>query len=193
MGTVSSPQNRSLWYCTGLILLYCGAFSAWNLIKPGSHDLFLAVNDIGQMVGQVLMVPFCFSGVWQLSRQGLSSRSVPAGRRSECWVPVLLGLSLISESIGLGIYAYYEIILHQLAPFPSWADVGLLGAYPFLLLAILLLPSRPMAGVIRVRILLDGLMIMTTRVGFGNLLQLQNFGWSVFCVNNGFHTLYIVN
>ncbi len=165
--TVSSPLKRSFWYCAGLILLYNSVFFVWHLIRPGSQDLFFAVNDWAQMIGQVLMIPFCMYGVGRLwSRARASGGSDRTVRSNGRWVPVLLGFSLVSESMGLGIYAYYEIVLHQFAPFPSWADAGLLGAYPFLLLAILLLPTRPMSGVARMRVLLDGLMIMTAVVTF---------------------------
>ena len=51
-------------------------------------------------------------------------------------------------------------------PFPSWADAVYLCAYPVLLLGILLLPGRRLPVASRVRILLDGLMIMTAVLTF---------------------------
>lgn len=160
MASVRSPRSRIFWSCAGLIIVYCGAFAAWNLIRPGSSTFFLIVNDLAQLVGQLLMVPVCLLGMGKLMGWGHSYRSA-TGRGVRRWVPILLGLSLLSESLGLCIYAYYELVLHQFAPFPSWADAGLLGAYPFLFVAILLLPRRSLAGVTRLRIVLDSLMIMT--------------------------------
>ena len=50
---------------------------------------------------------------------------------------------------------------------PSYATIGFLGQYPFLLLGILiLLPARTGSGASRVRVALDGLMIMTAAVTF---------------------------
>src|SRR6202040_2803523 len=87
-----------------------------------------------------------------------SPGNTPATRIARLWVPVLLGFAVLSELIGQGIWTYYEQILHQLSPFPSWADAGYLGVYPFLLLGILLLPARRLSASSRSRIVLDGLM-----------------------------------
>ena len=81
-------------------------------------------------------------------------------------VPILLGLSLLGFTAGQGISTYYESVLYQPVPFPSWADAAYLGAYPFLFLAILLMPTRPLSITSRTRILLDGLMFMAGVVTF---------------------------
>ena len=46
--------------------------------------------------------------------------------------------------------------------YPSLYHVLSFGAYPFLIVAVLLLPSRNLSRLSRLRILLDSLMIMTT-------------------------------
>jgi PAS domain S-box-containing protein len=68
--------------------------------------------------------------------------------------------------LGQAIFTFYEWVLGQPPPLPSIADVGYLSVYPFLLLGILLLPSRPIPVASRTRIALDGLMIMTAAVTF---------------------------
>ncbi|HCJ33543.1 MAG TPA: hypothetical protein DHV65_04490, partial [Ktedonobacter sp.] len=68
------------------------------------------------------------------------------------------------QFIGQVIYTYYD--MHGWPPFPSWADAGYLSTFPFLLLGILLLPSRPLSGATRSRLLLDGFIIMTAVVTF---------------------------
>ncbi|MDQ2717557.1 MAG: HAMP domain-containing histidine kinase, partial [Chloroflexota bacterium] len=76
------------------------------------------------------------------------------------WVFLLLGLAIISQSIGEGFFIFYYQFFNA-APFPSLGDVAYLSAYPSLLLAILLLTRRRLPAATRLRILLDGLMIMT--------------------------------
>ena len=57
-------------------------------------------------------------------------------------------------------------------PYPSLADVGYLGAVPFLLAGVLLFPSRSLRTVGRVRAVIDGLMTLFTIafVSYGTFL-----------------------
>jgi len=80
-------------------------------------------------------------------------------------MPVLLGLGVLGFAVGQAIWTYYEEILHQ-PPFPSWADAGYLAAYPFLFAGLFLLPRCPLPSAARLRVLLDGVMIMTGVVAF---------------------------
>jgi serine phosphatase RsbU (regulator of sigma subunit) len=68
--------------------------------------------------------------------------------------------------LGQMYFTFYDLVLNQVPPFPSIADVGYLIEYPFFLLGILLLPARPIPVASRARIALDGLMIMTAAVTF---------------------------
>jgi len=68
--------------------------------------------------------------------------------------------------VGQAVFTYYEWVLRQPPPLPSLADLGYLSVYPFLLVGILLLPARPVPAASRMRIALDGLMIMTAAVTF---------------------------
>jgi serine phosphatase RsbU (regulator of sigma subunit) len=63
-------------------------------------------------------------------------------------------------------FTFYDLVLQQIPPFPSIADLGYLMEYPFFLLGILLLPARPIPVASRARIALDGLMIMTAALTF---------------------------
>ena len=82
------------------------------------------------------------------------------------WAPLLLGLGILSYIIGQAIWTYNENIAHLPVLFPSWADAGYLGSYPFVLLAIFLLPRRPLEAQARVGVLLDSLIIMVGVVTF---------------------------
>src|SRR5579859_2608035 len=161
MRTTRLHLSRSFWYGAGFSLLYSVLFFLWLLAKPGSHDLFVAVDNLAQTVGLLGAVILCFIGL-RGSKQDRPTheRSMHLPRARRTWLPILLGLGIFSEFIGQAIYTYYEQGLHQAAPFPSWADACFLSAYPFLLLGILFLPTRPLSNTARSRVFLDGLMIM---------------------------------
>ncbi|MEO6890647.1 MAG: diguanylate cyclase [Ktedonobacteraceae bacterium] len=166
---------RPLWKSIGLVLLFNSLFFLLVLFKPGSHDVFVAMDNGVQAIGAFLGVLLGLEGMWRLWRRGVSCRGSSEQERGgkqeggSKGVPLyvlLLTLAVGGQFVGQGIYTYYEQILHQLFPFPSWADVGYLSTYPFLLLGILLLPTRRLSGATRWRVLTDGLMIMTAVVTF---------------------------
>src|SRR5207248_1977008 len=64
-------------------------------------------------------------------------------------------------ALGQALWTLNEDILHLSVLFPSWADAAWLSSYPFVLLGILLLPSRPLSATTRTRVVLDGLLVMT--------------------------------
>src|SRR5215203_3407220 len=177
--TASSPRNRqppqdgaearAFWHAAVLVLLFNGLLLAWVLLKPGSDAMLALVVNSAQFVGPLLVLPLCFGGLlrrmWgpEASQTDVGPAAVTIGRR---WAPVLLGLGILSWVLGQMIFTFYEWVLGQPPPLPSIADVGYLSVYPFLLLGILLLPSRPMPVASRTRIALDGLMIMTAAVTF---------------------------
>jgi PAS domain S-box-containing protein len=162
-----SVESRPLRRAAGLILLFNALLVAWILLAPGSDRLLAAVVNAAQFVGPLLAVPLCFGGLWGRGRRASRAEAGPAAlRRGQRWAPVLLGLGVLSWVMGQAVFTYYEWVLRQPPPLPSVADVGYLSVYPFLLVGILLLPSRPVPAASRMRIALDGLMIMTAAVTF---------------------------
>jgi len=151
-----------------MILLFNVLLVAWIVLKPGSDRLLAAVVNAAQFVGPLLAVPLCFGGLLRWKWQGTSQVVVgpPTPRRGQRWAPVLLGLGILSWVVGQAVFTYYEWVLRQPPPLPSLADLGYLSVYPFLLVGILLLPARPVPAASRMRIALDGLMIMTAAVTF---------------------------
>jgi diguanylate cyclase (GGDEF)-like protein/putative nucleotidyltransferase with HDIG domain len=163
------PRQGSFWPGASFILLFNGLLLSWLLVKPGGHDLTVAVDDILQVLGPLLTLPLCLVGgrtgwrAWRGNAAGYDEHhGVRPGRH---WAPVLLGLGVLSFAVGQGIWAIYELVLHR-PPFPSWADAGYLSAYPFLLLGVLVLPTRPLPLAARTRLVLDALMTMTAVVTF---------------------------
>src|SRR5919107_416752 len=171
-GNGRSPQDgvgaHPLRRVAAMILLFNVLLVAWIVLKPGGDRLLAAVVNAAQFVGPLLAVPLCFGGLLRWKWQGTSQMVVgsPTPRRGQLWAPVLLGLGILSWVVGQAVFTYYEWVLRQPPPLPSLADLGYLSVYPFLLVGILLLPARPVPAASRMRIALDGLMIMTAAVTF---------------------------
>ena len=150
--SVTIDRARPVRYGAGGILLYVGLFTVFLLLKPGDHALIAAVTDLANTLGPLLALSLGLTLPWR-GRPGTRDAGRP-------WAPLLLTLGVLGFVIGQGIWTFYEVILQQATPFPSWADVGYLSAYPFLLLGIFALPARRLSLTSRTRIFLDGLMIM---------------------------------
>ncbi|HBE25526.1 MAG TPA: hypothetical protein DDW33_07565, partial [Ktedonobacter sp.] len=170
-GTGYGQYMRSLWKSTLVILILTSLFVTYLLIKPGGPVLVNLGDNVIQgfleAVGLLLTLPF----FWQGSKRGglfpapFTGRVVPA-ETLQRWVPLLLGLGILSYVIGQALWTYNEDIAHLPVLFPTWADAGYLGSYPFVLLALLVLPTRPLSPGTRTRILLDSLMIMVGMATF---------------------------
>jgi hypothetical protein len=158
---------RSLWKSGLLVLVLTGLFVTYLLVKPAGPQSVTFVDNIIQGllegVGLLLALPLFMQGINRIrqSPPSFAERVAPA-KTGQRWVPLLLGLGILSYIIGQVLWTYNENILQLPASqlFPTWADAGFLGSYPFVLIALLLLPTRPLAADTRTRIVLDSLMIM---------------------------------
>jgi hypothetical protein len=50
----------SPWRATTLVLVFNGLSALWLLLRPGSHGLVVAVDNVAQFVGPLLVLPLCF-------------------------------------------------------------------------------------------------------------------------------------
>ena len=149
------------------MLLFNVLLIAWVLLKPAGDRVSALVVNVAVFVGPLLVLPLCFGGLLEWMRRGASrTDDQPTMMTGQRWAPVLLGMGILCYGLGQIIFTYYYLVLHEIPPFPSLADVGFLIEYPFLLLGILLLPARPIPVASRTRVVLDGLMIMTAAVTF---------------------------
>jgi hypothetical protein len=126
-----------------LFLCFDGAFCALLLLRPVGHAELVAIDDVLQCIGPLLAVSLCMV---HLRRQWLGAS-------------LFLGLGILAYVVGQGIWSFNQLIAHQ-TPFPSSADVAFLASYPLLLLGVLRLSARPLPGISRVRVGLDGIMMM---------------------------------
>ena len=170
MSTTAAPSSsltgilRPLWAGLALVLTYNGLLAAWLALRPAPYPVIQAVDNVAQFAGPLLALPLCWGGLawpWRRDRVGTAGTATAASR----WMPVLLGLGVLGYAVGQVIWTYYQEIIHQ-PPFPSWADAGYLAAYPCLCGGLLLLPRRPLPRAVRLRVLLDGVMMMTGVVAF---------------------------
>ncbi len=157
---------RTFWISVVITVLFNCLFLALILVKPGTQRQFVMADDVGQALGWLLATLFCLVGfekLW-LKRISFHVSSSSIIHRARTWVPIFIALGIFCQFIEQVIYTYYD--LNGLPPFPSWADVGYLSTFPFMLVAILLLPRRDLTGSTRSRVLLDGLIIMTAMFTF---------------------------
>jgi hypothetical protein len=171
--TLNGQYIRSLWKSGLLILTLAGLFASYLLFKPGgsSSGLVKLVDNIIQGllegVGLLLTLPLFLHGTGRTRQKNVSfAERVARARIGQRWVPLLLGLGILSYVIGQVIWTYNENIVHLTVLFPSWADAGYLGSYPFVLLALLLLPTQPLPASARTRIALGSLAIMVAVTTF---------------------------
>jgi two-component system cell cycle response regulator len=170
MRKIWSSLRHSFWIAACIGLAGNGLLLAWLLLKPGTPGFFQAVDNVAQALVEGIAVVLCVGPGLQFGRRRRSSPSPSAqvaARAGRSWVPILLGLGILSMCLGQSTYTFYEQVLHlQPAPFPSWSDAGYLGVYPFLFLGIVLLPTSSLSRLTRSRVLLDSLMLMTAVVTF---------------------------
>ena len=126
-------------------LLAC-AFDGLTRFAPSG--IAVAVSNLGSTLAALAAGLAC---LW--TARGRASRSALAWR--------LTGLGMLSWSVGQGIWSWYELVLHQEAPFPSVADVGFLGLVPLAAAGMLLMVRLPGRAMARVRFVLDGLVILS--------------------------------
>jgi uncharacterized protein YjeT (DUF2065 family) len=170
---MNGQPMRSLGKSGLLILTLTGIFVIYLLFKPGgsSPGVVTFVDNVIQglleVVGLLLTLPLFLYGIGRTRQKTVSfpERVAPA-RIGQRWVPILLGLAILCYVIGQAIWTYNEDIAHLTVLFPTWADAGYLGSYPFVLLALLLLPAQPLPAITRTRIVLNSLLIMVAVTTF---------------------------
>jgi diguanylate cyclase (GGDEF)-like protein len=162
---------RTFWKPLSLLIICTGLFLIYLLLKPLPTALFNFGDNLLQgaleTVGLLLALPILLS---TSARE--QARAHSTSRRQARWiptgsiVPLLLACTILSYMIGQVIWTVNENVLHLAALFPSWADVGYLGSFPFALLAILLLPRQRRPITSRNRIVFDAVIAMIGVITF---------------------------
>ncbi len=161
---LSAELSRAAARRAVFIAFYSGLLFAFLIIKPGSHVFIKTFDNIAQALGPLLAAPWVFLGLWNKPESMLSDGE--NARRTMQRKPIIwIGIGVMCYAIGQSIWTFYECVLHK-SPQPSLSDLFYLCATPSFLIGILKLPAKPLPAVSRTRIVLDGMVIMTTAITF---------------------------
>jgi diguanylate cyclase (GGDEF)-like protein/PAS domain S-box-containing protein len=127
-------------------LVYAVVDVAWLRSGWGGELATLAFSDISAAVCATAAAAACFY-TWRVES--------PSRRRA--WG--LFALAGASWAIGEIAWTYYELVLRQEVPFPSFADIAFLVAYPLAAFGMLALPTAPQLFSSRIRTVLDATIV----------------------------------
>ena len=128
--------------------------AGWCLATTAVFALRLASPEQTAVISGVSLVLAALgAGVGCLLR----ARRVPVARTRQAWV--LLGCAASAWGLGQVVTVVYELVLGQDIPFPSLADLGYLSAVPLFGAGMLRLAVPTGDLTLRLRAILDGLLI----------------------------------
>src|SRR5438309_10651034 len=121
-------------------------FAAWLLFSWDGPDTTVRFDDIGEFVIAFIAAAGCaYTAIRHRARTRLA------------WT--LLAASAFAWGAGQVVWSYFELLKGQVAPFPSFADLGYLSAMPLAIAGVLSFPSAPSKVTSLMRTVLDGLLI----------------------------------
>jgi len=147
--------ERSMQWGVLAFAAVCTVFLALLLAKPGEDTAIIWFEDV------INTVVIGALGIWCVADALWSRSASTTDNSSRYWVSVYLGMSAIVFAIGNGVRMNYDLILHQSATAPSWADTGHMAAYPIMLMGLMRLPIRPLPAASRNQIVIDTVMSIT--------------------------------
>ncbi|MCW2570113.1 MAG: Signaling protein ykoW [Frankiales bacterium] len=121
------PQRRHV--PAALALAAAAVMAFWLLTGLGGDRVVLVVDDVATFLGAALATVAC----------GAAARR-QVGRVSVFWQ--LLAAGTGAFTLAEGVWGWYELVLDQSVPVPSYADIGYLGAIPLVVAALLVYPSE---------------------------------------------------
>lgn len=139
------------------IFVLCGLFSLWTV---AGHETAASKKLISDVIAILVAGSGMVWGLWG-ARKALRE----GGDRRKALSATVLALGTGGYGFGCGIYAYYDLVLHQ-NPFPSWADAAYMTGYLTMMAGVLLLPGKSLPGIARLRVLLDSFMVLAALVTF---------------------------
>src|SRR3989440_5991413 len=121
-------------------------FAAWLLFIWGGPNTTVRFDDVGEFVIAFIAAAAC-------AYTAIRHR----GRTRFAWT--MLAASAFAWGAGQVVWSYFELLKGQLAPFPSFADLGYLSAMPLAIAGVLSFPAAPSKVTSLARTVLDGLLI----------------------------------
>ena len=134
--------------------LYAVVFALMLLFHPGSDRFYTDFNNTYQILAPLFAAVCGISYAWKGTHASRTSRIA--------WL--LIGLAALSFAIGQSTWTFFETVLRlEELPSPGPADIGYLGAYPLLVIGVILLFGT-MRTVGRARLVVDSI-LATSSVG----------------------------
>src|SRR5256714_8543796 len=121
-------------------------FAAWLQFQWGGGAVTQRFDNLGETLAALMAAAVCGIAAWR-HRQ----------RTRIAWV--LIGASALSWGLGQAIWSYYELVMGRQTPFPSFADLGFLGAVPLAVAGVLFFPWVPSRATSFLRTILDALLV----------------------------------
>ena len=121
-------------------------FAAWLFFHWGGTALTQRFDNIGETLAAFIAAALCGTSAWRHRE-----------RTRIAWA--LIGASALSWGVGQAIWSYYELVVGRQVPFPSFADLGYLGAVPLAVAGVLFFPSAPARATSLLRTILDALLV----------------------------------
>ena len=160
-----SSLPRSFWYSAAFVAVYLLVLGSWTLLNASPSPSFQAIQYGGITLAALLSFLLSWVGIrrdhW---KYGSASSQQPPQHRLQVWVPLMFTMALFFQCAGSILYVYNYA--HHLYAFPSWADALILGTYPCLMLGVLGLPARSLSGRVRLRLMLDSLLVIVALMTF---------------------------
>ena len=120
-------------------------FAAWLFFHWGGSAPTQRFDNIGETLAAFTAAAACGIAAWRHQR-----------RTRLAWA--LIGASALSWGTGQTIWSYYVLLKGQQVPFPSFADLGYLGAVPLAIAGVLCFPSAPSGATSLLRTVLDAVL-----------------------------------
>ncbi|MFG3657961.1 EAL domain-containing protein [Streptomyces sp. NPDC047706] len=126
------PASRggSGMYQQLVLALLCAGYAVGSAVGWGSHHLALVMGDFGLSAAAAAAAVSCF--VYAHGRRV---------RFRSAWL--LFALSSAMAALGNGVWGWYEVVLGQPVPSPSYADLFFLCFAPPAIVGLLVLAKRP--------------------------------------------------
>ena len=150
---VVARDRRRLSALMALSLVYC----LWLLWKPVGGPLFMGIASLIMLVNMMVGVAWIFQDYLSIRRSVYRSQ-VHRDALKSARPLVYFGFGQVCCCAGNAIWLFAVHVFRYDLAFPSVAEALYLLAYPLFLVAVLLLPSRPIPSVLRWRVVLDGAM-----------------------------------
>jgi diguanylate cyclase len=143
-------RDRRFRLSLGLAVGASLAFLVFLAVRPVGDGAVKLTANLAQLLAPSLAAVSC---AW-------AAVSGSGGRARQAWA--LLAASAACWAAGQATWVWYEHLARRELPFPSFADVGYLGAIPLAVAAMLAFPGRAERAALQARSLLDGAVIATS-------------------------------